>query len=186
MSLDDILALSEEEFNKIYLERLYKLREDIKSIRARYRKKNKHFTPNQELICQMISTAKNSAIIHVDNVRIQFETGCRKHGLKHILLRHFCDECEGRVSAMDIISLERFLKQNNSFMSSDGSKYGYTYEKNKEDKYRLILFKDTNAKGVLTVYKIDRIMLDEESGEGASSPEGKPSETSRVNLEKTK
>jgi len=174
VSLEDILALSEEEFNRIYLERLYKLRQDIKNIKARLKKKNKTLSANQELICSMISTSKNSAIIHVNNVRIQFSTGCKKHGLKHILLRHFCEECEGKISAMDIISLERFLLQNNAFKERD-NKYGYIYQKDAVNKYKLILFKDVNAEGVLSVYKMDRV----ENEDGANSPQAKASETSK-------
>ena len=181
MSLEDILALSDDEFNKIYLERLYKLRADIKSIEARLKKKNKTLSSNQKLIIQMITTSKNSAIISVNGVRVQFSTGCAKHGLKHILLRHFCDDCEGRVTAMDIISIERFLSKGVSF-SEDSKKYGYIYEKNRDEKYKLILFKDTNAEGVLSVYKLDRV----ESEDGASSPQAKASETSEGELSNTK
>lgn len=158
MSLNDILSLSDDEFHRIYLERLYILREDIKSIRARLKKKNKTLSENQEQIASMISSSKNSAILNINGIRIQFSTGCKKHGLKHILLRHFCEECEGKVSAMDIISLERFLLQNDRFTSTDNLKYGYNYKKDENNKYRLLLFKDINSDGVLTVYKIDRIV----------------------------
>jgi len=157
MTNEEIALASDAEINNTYLERLYKFREDIKSIRARLKKKKKILSANQELIASMISTSKNSAILNINGIRIQFSTGCKKHGLKHILLRHFCEGCEGEVSAMDIISLERFLQQNDRFTSSDNSKYGYNYKKDENNKYRLLLFKDVNADGVLTVYKLDRV-----------------------------
>lgn len=182
MSLDDILALSEEEFNEIYMERLYKLREDIKKIKARQKKKNKPLTKNQELISNMISGASNSVTITENNIRVKLSIGCRKHGLKHILLRHFCDECEGRIFAIDIISLERFFKKINKF-NANNNKYGYNYEKDKDNKYRLLVFCDINSEGVISVFRMDRLTSEVKSGEGANSPEEKSSETSRVNLE---
>ena len=118
----------------------------------------------------MISTSKNSATITENNVTIKLSTGCKQHGLKHILLRHFCDDCEGKVSAIDIISLERFFKQINSYNGKNG-KTGYIYKKDESNKYLLLVFKDINSDGVISVFKMDRIENVVEIGEGAISPE---------------
>ena len=155
MSLDDILALSDTEFNRIYKERLYKLREDISKIKARFKKKNKSLSANKKLIISMIDGSKNSVIIYENGIRAQFSKGCRKHGLKHILLRHFCEECEGKISAMDIISIERFFKDGNEHHASDNKRV-YNYEKNSDEKFRLLTFKDINLEGILSVYRLDR------------------------------
>lgn len=165
MKQEEIDLLSDTDFNNIYLERLYRLRAEIKEIAARLKKKSKSFTPNQQLIIDMITTSKNSAIIIHNGLRVQFSTGSRKHGLKHILMRHYCDNCEGKISAIDIISIERFLKDENKF-SENKTTYGYKYTKDHENSYKLILFKDINAEGVLSVYKIDTFLVEE----GANSP----------------
>lgn len=179
MSQDDILALSDEEFNRIYRERLFKLRKEISSIEAYQKKKNKSLTNNQKAICKMISGQDSSAIITINTIHIMFPTGNRKFGLKHILMRHYCDDCDGKVSAMDIISIERFLKKNLTF-SENQNKYGYIYDKNVNgniEKYKLLLFKDVNHDNVLSVYKIEA-----ESGAGANPPVDESTETSRGEL----
>jgi hypothetical protein len=179
VSQDDILALSNEEFSRIYLERLSKLRKEISSIEAYQKKKAKPLSNNQKAIYKMISGSAQSAIITVNDISIIFHIGNRKFGLKHILMRHYCDDCDGKVSAMDIISIERFLKKNLTF-SENQNKYGYIYDKHVDgnvEKYKLLLFKDVNHDNVLSVYKIEA-----ESGTGANSPVDKSTETSMGEL----
>lgn len=102
MTQEEILLATDDKINAVYLQRLYKLRADIKSIEARFKKKNKSLSKNQQLI--------------------------------------------------------KF--------NEDSNKYGFIYNKNNCEKYKLILFKDINSDGVLSVYKIDKI----QSKDGANSP----------------
>lgn len=180
MSNEEILALSDGEFERLYLERLYQLRGDISSIESYRKKKNKKFSKNQTAIIKMINGSSSHAIIEVNGICIQFARGNRKFGLKHILMRHFCEEREGRIGAMDIISIERFLGKNILF-GEDKTKYGYIYNKNgTNEKYKLLLFRDTNCENVLSVYKIELQM-----GTGANSPVDYSTETSEGELIET-
>ena len=121
----------------------------------------------------MIMGASNSVTITENDVRLKLSIGGRKHGLKHLLLRHFCENCEGRIFAIDIISLERFLKKINKF-NAHNNKTGYYYEKDENNKYRLLVFKDINSEGVISMFRLDRLTSQVESGEGTNSPSVNP------------
>ena len=95
----------------LYEKRLFKIRKDLK-IEAEYRrKKRKKFKQNQKIMIDFINGLTREAVFNINNKKIVLRRGDSKKGFQHILERHYCKECDGRLSLLDILNFDLYLKR---------------------------------------------------------------------------
>lgn len=158
MTREEILTLSDEEFNKIYFELLQKLQLELKNLKKIDEKNGKKFSSHQENIYKFILGKMTKAYFNINGTNISLGKGNKKEGLKHILLRHCCEGCEGQIRARDILNVGNIIKNGNSLSKIETSKYtnknnltGFTQKKG-DHYYKVILNDKGHINEIISTY----------------------------------
>jgi len=135
----------------LYFKRLTKLRQEINNILSKRKKK-----PNKEqkIMIDFINGNTKKALFKFDNTTITLFTGDERKGFKHILLKHYCNKCEGEISANDIINFIAIYKKGIKLANkgvSNNSLTVYYYKKGLKS-YKLVLKKVEENSFVVTFY----------------------------------
>ncbi len=87
-----------------YYIRLQKLQKDFKEIKIK--KANKwEFKPHQQAMYDFVMQSKRSTTFTINEYTITVNVGNENFGFMHIILRHFCDGCDGEITAKDILNI---------------------------------------------------------------------------------
>lgn len=141
-----------QEEKSLYKIRLEKLQQDFKDIKNKFAKKyKKSFTPEQTLVYNLVNGARENVQFSVRGLTVTLHKGNKEYGLKHILLRHFCEGCKGEVKAIDILNISNIIAKGEELqeyeITNDGN-MGFKQKKNK-DIYKIILKKKASVYVIL-------------------------------------
>jgi len=158
MEKEDIEALSYDDFNKIALKRWQKLEKDFIKLKQIEDKKKNKLTSDQESVYKFIMGDTKKAQFTVKDINISFGKGNKREGLKHILLRHYCEGCDGEIRARDILNIGNIIKNGNPIATIETDSYnsnngltGYTQEKAGHI-YKLIINEKGHISQIITTY----------------------------------
>ena len=138
----------------IYSERLAKLKKDIKAIESA--RKKKRWKPNQKIVIDFINGVTEQAVFLINNQKVILRHGDNKKGFKHIIERHYCKGCPGKIEKLKIINIaevfSRGIKLNEIGVSNSDLN---VYQLNKNGKIlKLILDSKGNGELVVTFYNV--------------------------------
>lgn len=151
MTQAKIDALSDAEFHKEYLKRLNRLRREITKIVKSNKKTPKE---HHNAIVKFVKAPKSTTFM-VNDINVTISPGDKRKGFKHILLRHYCEGCEGEITARDIYTIGNIIangRELTDYELKDNSLMGYAQRKNDEE-YKLLLKKRTKDELVITMFK---------------------------------
>jgi hypothetical protein len=130
---------------------LQKLRHDIKLLKL----EKKKLKLEQIAMLEFIEGRKHIAQFHINHDIITVSRGDHLRGFEHILLRHYCDECSGVLSAREIVNMGFLLSQGReltSFELNERGTKGYELIKQDNIRLRVILNRDGLLERVLSYY----------------------------------
>ncbi|MEA1917412.1 MAG: hypothetical protein U9N42_07765 [Campylobacterota bacterium] len=103
-----------------------------------------------------LQAVTKEAVFNINNMTVTLKKGDTKKGFVHILLKHFCNNCDGEITARDIINMDmiiaRGIKLNRTGVSNH-SLHVYQYLKGNKH-HKIVLKPDVNNNFVVTMYSV--------------------------------
>ena len=133
-----------------YFKILQTLQKDLKEILKK--RKKKPLKENQQKIYDFINGKNKFVEFIIDDKKIILRVGDEKKGFKHILLRHYCQNCKGKLNAMDILNMDLILKRGiklNSVGVTNNNLIVYMYKN-----FKIVLKPEKENSFVVTMYSV--------------------------------
>ena len=135
----------------VYYERLQKLQKDFRDIKIK--KANKwEFKPHQQAIYDFVMQSKRSATFTINDYTITIKIGNENFGFMHILLRHFCNGCDGEITAKDILNIGYVIKNNITVPSKRRGRINFIQTKENNEKYTVVLTENNSNHLIFTFF----------------------------------
>ena len=132
----------------LYFQRLQKLQKEFIEIK----KSNKwKFDSHHQAIYDFVIHSKTTTTFTIDDYHITLNRGDEYFGFKHILLRHYCDDCDGKIKALDILKIGNVIKNGITVPAKKKGRINFIQTKNNE-KYTLVLQKKEHDKLIFTFF----------------------------------
>jgi len=135
----------------VYFERLQKLQKDFKDIKIKKANKWK-FKPHQQAMYDFVMQSKRSATFTINEYIITINVGNENFGFMHIILRHFCDGCDGEITAKDILNIGYVIKNNINIPSKKKGRVNFIQTKENGEKYTVVLTKQNPNDLIFTFF----------------------------------
>jgi len=137
----------------LYSERLATLKREISIIHT---KKSKKFKKDQQIMIDFINGITLHAIFTFQEKNIFLYKGDEKKGFRHILEKHYCKDCPGKVTAIDILNMIDIVKKGLKLANKGVSnKKLIVYQRIKGlDHYKLILKPNEDGDLIVTMYSV--------------------------------
>ena len=133
-----------------YKDKLHELRNAIKALKLDKRK----LEENQLSMLNFIEGKKDTARFVRDNSQAILAIGNERRGFAHILLRHYGEDCEGKLSAREILNISFVLsgrKLTDYELNDRDAVIGYELTK-QNVRFRVLLNRDGEIFKILTYF----------------------------------
>lgn len=97
------------------------------------------FEPHQQAVYEFVVQGKKEVRFEIKGDVIVLRKGNEDFGFMHLMLRHYGDECEGGITALDILKMGNVIKSGIEIPAKK-NRIKYIQNKNNE-KYTIILSK---------------------------------------------
>ena len=143
--------------SQLYEQRLAQLKRELSIEITKRKKKKKKFTPNQQIMIDFINNATNKAVFYIKDMKVILRKGNSYGGFQHILLRHYCGNCQGKITLDDILNMDLVIQRGlklNIVGVSNPNNIVLNY-KNKDKEHNIVLKPERNNELVISFYSID-------------------------------
>ncbi|WP_321469294.1 hypothetical protein [Halarcobacter sp.] len=143
--------------SQLYQQRLAKLKRELSIEVTKRKKKKKKFTPNQQIMINFINNVTKNATFYIKDMKIILRKGHTGAGFQHILEKHYCNECPGRITLSDILNMDLIIQRGlklNSVGVSNPDNIVINY-KNRDKEHNIILKSENENELVVSFYSID-------------------------------
>lgn len=133
-----------------YDKRFQKLQKEFLAINEK-RANKWQFKPHQQEIYDFVIQSKKSTIFTIGDYTITLRVGNEHFGFKHIILRHYCNGCDGEITARDILNIGNVIKNNIIIPSHRNDRLKFIQSKDNV-KYTVILTKENPNDLIFTFF----------------------------------
>ncbi|WP_404317005.1 hypothetical protein [Malaciobacter canalis] len=143
--------------SQLYQQRLAKLKRELSIEVTKRKKKKKKFTPNQQIMINFINNVTKNATFYIKDMKIILRKGHSGAGFQHILEKHYCNECPGRITLSDILNMDLIIQRGlklNSVGVTNPDNIVINY-KNRGKEHNIILKSEKENELVVSFYSID-------------------------------
>ncbi len=143
--------------SQLYQQRLAKLKRELSIEVTKRKKKKKKFTPNQQIMINFINNVTKNATFYIKDMKIILRKGHTGAGFQHILEKHYCNECPGRITLSDILNMDLVIQRGlklNSVGVTNPDNIVINY-KNRDKEHNIILKSENENELVVSFYSID-------------------------------
>ena len=138
-----------------YARKLALLEQELRQIHHKLVHKKKTFNENQQKVYDFV-TGRSSIIQFTINDKQYFlKRGSKHQGFEHILLRHYGEKTEGRLTAVNILNIATTIKMGSVHISEKNDYISISNEFNGE-RYIIVLSKDRNDHWVVSYYSVKK------------------------------
>ncbi len=138
-----------------YANKLAALEKEFREIHKNLIKKKKSFNKNQQKVYNFVIGISSIIQFNINNKQYFIKRGDKHKGFEHILLRHYGEDSEGRLSATNILNIATTIKMGSAYNSERNDYTSISNEFNGE-RYIIVLSKDINGHWVVSYYSIDK------------------------------
>jgi len=138
-----------------YAEKLAALEIEFRQIHQNLIKKKKTFNENQQKVYNFVIGISNIIQFNINGKQYFIKRGDKHKGFEHILLRHYGKECEGRLTAINILNMATTIKMGSAYASEKNDYISISNEFNGE-RYIIVLSKDRNGHWVVSYYSVEK------------------------------
>ena len=143
--------------SQLYQQRLAKLKRELSIEVTKRKKKKKKFTPNQQIMIDFINNVTKNATFYIKDMKIILRKGHSGAGFQHILEKHYCNECPGKITLSDILNMDLIIQRGlklNSVGVTNPDNIVINY-KNRDKEHNIILKSEKENELVVSFYSID-------------------------------
>ena len=137
-----------------YAKKLALLRKEISEIHSSLRKNKKDFNENQQKVYDFVTAKKDIIQFNINNQQYFIKKGNENKGFMHILLRHYGQDCEGKLTARNILNMATTIKMGSIYQSAKNNYLSISNTFNNE-RFVIVLSKDKNGHWIVTYYSIE-------------------------------
>lgn len=138
----------------VYAKKLATLRKEISEIHTAIRKNKKSFNENQQKVYDFINAKSDIIQFNINEKQYLVKKGNEHKGFMHILLRHYDEECEGKLTARNILNMATTIKMGSQCQSEKNEYMSISNTFNNE-RFLIVLSKDRNVYWVVTYYSVE-------------------------------
>jgi len=131
-----------------YNKRLSKLQNEFVSLKKNSKWK---FDPQQQAIFSFVTQRLTAITFQVSSYNVTLKVGNKNFGFMHLLLRHYGENCDGSVTALDILKIGNVIRANIELTANKSNRKKFIQNKNGEC-YTVILEEKSPNDLVFTFY----------------------------------
>jgi len=141
----------------LYANRLQRLRKELSEEIKHRKKRKKKFTNNQQIMIDFINGVTKKAIFIINSRKIILKRGNQKYGFQHILEKHYCLDCDGKITLRDILNIDLTILRGivlNTEGVSNTNNIVFFYLKGAIS-YKLVMREEKNNEIVVSYYTVN-------------------------------
>ena len=152
--MNNLIRLNMENNLSEYAIKLAKLKKEFSEIQTKLRQKKKRFNENQQKVFDFVMGKRELIQFDINSKQYFIKKGNEHKGFMHILLRHYGEECEGKLTAVNILNIATTIKMGSPYQSEKNDYVSISNEFNKV-RYIVVVSKDKNGHWVVTFYSVE-------------------------------
>ena len=133
----------------------YEYQQKIKILQKEFIQINKNkkwkFEPHHQAVYDFVIHSKKYIEFTIKDYNIILRKGNKNFGFQHLILRHYGNDADGKVKAIDILKIGNVIKHDTQIPAKDSKKIAFIQNKN-GIKYTVILKKDSKGKIVFNFF----------------------------------
>jgi hypothetical protein len=137
-----------------YAKKLAALEVEFREIHKNLIKKKKTFNENQQKVYNFVIGISQIIQFNINGKQYFIKRGDKNKGFEHILLRHYGEGTEGRLTATNILNIATTIKMGFSHVSEKNDYTSISNEFNGQ-RYIIVLSKDKNGHWVVSYYSVE-------------------------------
>ena len=138
-----------------YIDKLTLLEAEFRAIHHKLISKKKRFNENQQKVYDFVTGRSKLIQFSINGAQYFIKRGNANKGFEHILLRHYGEECEGRLTAVNILNIATTIKMGSVYASQKNNYVSISNEFHGE-RYIVVLSKDRNGHWVVSYYSVEK------------------------------
>lgn len=138
MTEEQIKASSNEELGKIFMQRFQRLQNEFREIQKKL-PSGKSFKAHQQAMYDFVVNSQGSTSFQINGYTIIVNRADYGIGFKHIILRHYCVDCDGKLVARDILNIGNIIAND---IELPAKKKRRKFIQNKNGKKYSVILKD--------------------------------------------
>jgi len=138
----------------LYATKLAQLKEEFSEIQSKLRQKKKSFNENQQKVFDFVMGRRELIQFSINEKQYFIKKGNEYKGFMHILLRHYGEECEGRLTAVNILNIATTIKMGSAYQSEKNDYVSISNEFN-GTRYIIVFSKDRDGHWIVTYYSVE-------------------------------
>ena len=138
-----------------YADKLAALEQEFREIHKNLIKKKKSFNENQQKVYNFVIGVSQIIQFNINGKQYFIKRGDKNKGFEHILLRHYGERTEGRLTATNILNIATTIKMGSSYASKKNDYTSISNEFNGQ-RFIIVLSKDRNGHWVISYYNVEK------------------------------
>ena len=138
-----------------YSDKLAALEKEFREMHRNLIKKKKSFNENQQKVYNFVIGISHIIQFDINGKQYFINRGSKHKGFEHILLRHYGEGSEGRLTATNILNIATTIKMGSPYASEKNDYISISNEFNGE-RYIIVLSKDRNGHWVVSYYSVKK------------------------------
>ena len=138
-----------------YANKLAALEKEFREIHRNLIRKKKSFNENQQKVYNFVIGISPLIQFSINGNQYFINRGDKHKGFEHILLRHYGEGREGRLTATNILNIATTIKMGSPYVSEKNDYTSISNEFNGE-RYIIVVSKDRNGHWVVSYYSVKK------------------------------
>ena len=138
-----------------YADKLAALEQEFREIHKNLLKKKKSFNENQQKVYNFVIGVSQIIQFNINDKQYFIKRGDKNKGFEHILLRHYGEGTEGRLTATNILNIATTIKMGSAYASKKNDYTSISNEFNGQ-RFIIVLSKDRNGHWVVSYYNVEK------------------------------
>lgn len=137
-----------------YADKLAALEQEFREIHKNLIRKKKSFNENQQKVYNFVIGISQIIQFNINNKQYFIKRGDKHKGFEHILLRHYGEGTEGKLTATNILNIATTIKMGSAYTSKKNDYTSISNEFNGQ-RFIIVLSKDKNGHWVVSYYSVE-------------------------------
>jgi hypothetical protein len=138
-----------------YADKLAALEKELRETHKNLIKKKKSFNENQQKVYNFVVGISHIIQFNINSKQYFINRGNKYKGFEHILLRHYGEGTEGRLTATNILNMATTITMGSAYASEKNDYISISNEFNGQ-RFIIVLDRERNGHWVISYYSIEK------------------------------